>query len=52
MIVGEVVTDPAEIAAIEQMRKRLRTKKRKPKPNGRTGIGLDADEPDANHIAD
>ena len=30
IIVGEVVTDPAEIAAVERMRKRLRDKKRKP----------------------
>jgi len=29
IIVGEVVTDPAEIAAIERMRMRIRNKKRK-----------------------
>lgn len=33
IVVGEVVTDPAKIAAVERMRKRLRSKKRKKGPD-------------------
>ncbi len=37
-LVGEIVVDPAEIAAVEKMRNRLRIKKRKPRPNDRSAV--------------